>query len=92
MVSQLEPGKLYRYDGNGQQFVFMCLCAALANLKDAFTSTTTRATILTGLGGTGTWPMAKRCDLFVDMYFQAHELDDNITEVIEPSENGRQGL
>lgn len=92
MVSQLEPGKLYRYDGNGQQFVFMCLCAALANLKDAFTSTTTRATILTGLHGTGEWPLAKHCDLFVDMYFQAHELDDNITEVIEPSENGRQGL
>lgn len=90
MVSQLEPGKLYRYDGNEQQFVFMCLCAAPAELKHTFTSTATRATILTGLHGTR--PLAKHCDLFVDMYFLPHEMANNITEVIEPSENGRQGL
>jgi hypothetical protein len=49
-------------------------------------------TILTGFGGIGAWPMARHCDLFVDIVFRDYELANNITEVVEPSENGHHGL
>ncbi len=89
MVSQLEPGKLYRYDGDGQQFVFMCLtCLHITpSMLPAMLTT-----ILTGFGGIGAWPMARHCDLFVDIVFRDYELANNITEVVEPSENGHHGL
>lgn len=89
MVSRLEPGKLYRYDGSGQRFVFMCL-RAIKTYVPTIGPKDTRATVLTGLGGTGTWLMAKRCDLFVDVFFQESELTSNITAATETSQNVHQ--